>query len=220
MLRDVVSFARLYDRAQADARTEVRRIMADVASTRYYQKSIHVRLYTLQIPERNLRRILTAPSLRFARSVRSQLGMYNETVPSWGSTISPPNKDIGSPAEITSSPIWAVKGGQARIEVGASSEGALEIDHGERKMEVKFGVYNNCSYVTSPWSRVRYKVLWEAGASSATLLDRVAEAQGDSGASGAASLDIPGQPGRVVLRTEPAGGNCSAGAWWSDLETH
>ena len=86
-------------------------------------------------------------------------------------------------------------------------------------MQVKatFGLYNDCT-VTSPWSRVRFKILWVADTSSVTLLNKVAEAQGDAAPSEAVSLELPGQSGRLVLRTEREGGNCSAGAWWSDLD--
>jgi hypothetical protein len=218
VLRDVVAFAGLYDREQSDTRTQVRSMIVDFPFKRYYQQTVHVRLYTLQVPERNLREVLTPPTIQFARSVRSQLGMYSETVPSWGATISAPDESIWSRGESTSSPVWLIKDGHAQIQVGASSEGEVDVNGGEHTMHVKFGLYNNCSYVTSPWSRVRFKVLWVAGASSATLLNKVAEAQGDAAAGETVSLELSGRPGRILLRTEPEGGNCSAGAWWSDLD--
>jgi hypothetical protein len=218
VLRDVITFARLYNREQSDGRTKVRTMMVDLPFKRYYRQDFRVRLYLLQIPERNLQRVLSPATIRFARSVRSQLGMYHETVPSWGATISPPNKSTWSPSEITSSPVWVIKDGQARLQVGASSEGEVDVNRGEHKMQVNFGVYNDCFYVTEPWSRVRHKVLWIAGASPATLLDRVTEARGAAATMDSVSLDLPGQPGSLLLRTEPEGGNCAAGAWWSNLD--
>jgi hypothetical protein len=218
VLRDAVSFARLYNRDQVDRRTNVRSIMVDFPFKRYYQQTVSVRLYTLQVPHRDLQQVLTPSTIQLARSVRSQLGMYSETVPSWGETISPPDKTTSSPGETTSSPVWLIKDGHAHLQVGSSSEGELDVNQGEHKMQVTFGVYNDCAYVSSPWSRVRFEVLWVAGASSATLLNKVAEVRGDAESSEVVSLALPGQPGRLVLRTGPEGGNCSAGAWWSDLD--
>jgi hypothetical protein len=231
VLDDVVSFATLYDRTLFDPSIQVRNMMVRFppGSESFYRKYLRVRLYTLEIPERNLQKVLTPSTIRFARSVRSRLGIHGETA---------------------SSPAWVIQDGHAYIQVGASSEGDLAVHGSERAMQVKFGLDNKCTDVVAPRVRVRFEVLWMAGMSAANdnspltanvehgrlaeqgtpsvlrhtnsypdpLFSKVAEARGDGASSETVTLSLPGKPGQLILRTEPEHANCLAGAWWSDLD--
>jgi hypothetical protein len=212
VLNDVVSFASLYHPDQ-DAGTKVRSMIVSFpfGSARYYEKKLRVRLYALRVPERDRYKIIPPASLQFARSVRSRLEMHN--------TQAKVTSRHGDVAIFTSLPGWIVNGGHAYIQVGASSEGDVEVNQGAHSLQVKFGMDNNdCADMISPWLRARFDIIWTGGASPTTLFSKVVEARGDAKASEWVSLALPGQPGRIILRTEAEGGNCPSGVWWSDLD--
>src|SRR5262249_3744523 len=79
VLRDVITFAGIYNRERSDSRAMVRSVIVDFPYKKYYEQTVHIRLYTLHVAEQNLQQVLTPYTIQFARSVRSQLGMYSET---------------------------------------------------------------------------------------------------------------------------------------------
>jgi hypothetical protein len=76
VLYNVVSFASLYSQDHFDTAATVRNMMVSFPFTgdRYYKGTIHLRLYTLRVPERDIQKLLPTTTLHFASSVRSQFG--------------------------------------------------------------------------------------------------------------------------------------------------
>jgi hypothetical protein len=90
---------------------------------------------------------------------------------------------------------------------------------GHHAFSFAFGLRNECEDQADPVSHVRFRVLWDkAGEPGAPpLLDRSEEARGETAFTGAGTIPLSGQPGRLTFLTDPEAGPCRPTAWWSEF---
>jgi len=197
-IADPVSFGLLY--RQPVIGSAVRSFTVDWSprTTRaLFRRPVGVRLFTLNLPGRGQTGLPSSLLLQFAASVHSKGGLSSRPDP----------------------PAWVVADGEPRIRVNSSSTGTVEIGEETAGLEIRYGLQNRCDEPAESLSRVRFSASWYSRSSAfpVTLLDRIAEAGTNQDFSGEVKLSLPDAPGRLILRTEPAGSSCFEGAWWSGL---
>jgi hypothetical protein len=195
---DPVSFGLLY--SQHLMNLPVRSFAVDWTEgirRRLFRRPAHIRLYSLSLPRRGNTAIPSPLLVQYARTVRAEAGQSTEAGVSG----------------------WSVRAGQPRVRVNSSSTGKVSVPPGTAAIKIAYGTQNLCGDLPEPLSRVRFFALWYSSGSTSPelLLDRTLEARGTAEPSAETVLALPRGPGQLILRTEPAGGGCFAGAWWSDL---
>jgi hypothetical protein len=193
---DPVSFGLLY--SQPLMNLPVRSFAVDwTDGRRLFRRPAHIRLYALTLPRRGNKATPSPLLLEYARTARAEAGQST-----W----------LGAPG-------WFVSAGQPRVRVNSSSSGKVSVPPGTATIKIAYGTQNLCDEPPEPLSRVRFFALWYSSSSTSPepLLDRTLEARGTAESSAETVLALPRSPGQLILRTEPAGGDCFAGAWWSGL---
>jgi hypothetical protein len=200
LLHNPVSFGLLY--TQPDVDSQIRGFAIDWVDgigRSLFRRPLNVRLYALNVPRRGDTASVSPLLVQLAHTVRAEAGLASQ------------------PAV----PEWFISAGQPRVRVNASSAGTVDMSVGARAVNVGYGLKNLCGEPEEPFARVRFSVLWYSGsAKPTTLLDRIAEARGSTEFSDEVTVMIPPAAGQLAFRTEPLGGTCFTGAWWSGLHTH
>ena len=159
----------------------------------FYRRAIKVRLYRLSIPERPIDALASQEQLLLAGSV-------------------------GHSPEAR--PVWRVANSHLRLEANGLSVGSLPLDGAASRLEVSFGLQNQCAELADPNSVVEFRVAYRSrdGRVERTLLDRTLGAHGGEDATAREALALPaGAAGTLRFETLPRSGNCRAGAYWSEL---
>jgi hypothetical protein len=199
LISDPVSFALLYA-GQTDATSEIRALAVsrEKSVVRLWgSRPIHVRLYSLGLPKRAEVNIVPPLMLQLARTVRSQVKLGNSAA----------------------SPTWYISAGEPRLRVTASSAARVDVSSFARTLHVRWGLQNVCDQQMDQFSRVRFSLTSYSNGDTepVTLLRRTLEVRGSNAAADEATLTLARDTGQIRFETEPVGGTCLGGAWWSGV---
>jgi hypothetical protein len=198
LIVDPMSYGLLYGENGSDPNAEIREFtIPDSALSRFLlNPEIRIRLYEMDVPKRITAALAPSSLVAFSRSVHSTTELNSQARP----------------------PFWQIEQGRARVQVGSLSSGEVDVPAGSTGVSLRFGQLNDCEGLNA-LSRVHFRAMWrDATTQNPTMLfDYTAETRGLAEVNQIRTLSLPGREGRIALSTEPAGGDCFAGAWWSDL---
>jgi hypothetical protein len=201
LVDDPVSFAALYmgDQGHMLSRPISRMFLTTTSiGSSFYQPRIHIRLTKLTIPRRPTSALLSSDLWRLAATTVST-STLNRVVP-------PPE--------------WRVENGHARFQINAPAHGELAISPDVRSLKFEWGVQNRCEDLTDMSSTVELRIALRSdkGDGEQTIWRHSLSARGAERVSENETVKIAiSSPAFLTFQTEATNGNCSAGAYLTDL---
>lgn len=196
-----ISFATGAPESQSDHGSNWANRLKALAGNATYAPYIVVRLYRLQVPERDPSAVLSSELIRLAQNAATASTLKRKAQP----------------------PSWRIAQSHLQLQVNAPSTALMPNLGAGHSLEFGFGLRNACYDLPEPRSVVRFRIAYRAADArpEQILFDRSLSVRGVEEAAAREAIRLPmSAGGTLVFETIPVEGNCFSGAHWSQVTTH